>query len=65
MIIKGWRKTKITNAFTLEFQVVAMEANELTPLFTFTSEVEENNHGIEDNDADPIDSIVVVIENCL
>jgi hypothetical protein len=42
-----------------------MEANKLTPLFTFTLEVEENNHGTEDNDADPIDSIVVLIENCL
>ncbi len=42
-----------------------MEANELTFLFTFTLEVEEKNHGIEDNDANPIDSIIVAIENCL
>jgi hypothetical protein len=65
MIIKGWQKIGITNAFTLEFQVVAMESNELTPLFTFTSEVENNNHDTKNNDANPIDSIIVVINNCL
>jgi hypothetical protein len=64
MITKGWEKTRITKAFTFDFQVEAMEANALTPLFTFTLEVEEYND-VKDNEANPIDSIVVVIENCL
>jgi hypothetical protein len=41
-----------------------MEANALTPLFTFTLEVEEYND-TENNEAYLIDSIIVVIENCL
>jgi hypothetical protein len=64
MIAKGWEKTWITKAFTLDFQVEAMEVNALTLLFTFTLEVEEYNDE-EDNKTNPIDSIVVVIENCL
>ncbi len=63
MIAKGWEKIGITKAFTLDFQVKAMEANAFTPLFTFTLEVEDYN--VEDNKIDPIDSIVVVIENYL
>ncbi len=35
MIIKSWQKIGITNAFTSKFQVAMMEANALTPLFTF------------------------------
>jgi hypothetical protein len=42
-----------------------MEANALTLLFTFTLEVEENNDGVEDNDANLAHSIIIVIENCL
>jgi hypothetical protein len=34
MITKSWDKTWITKAFTLDFQVEAMEANALTLLFT-------------------------------
>jgi hypothetical protein len=65
MIIKGWQEIGITNTFTSKFQVVTMEANALTLLFTFTLEVEENNDGTKDNDADLTHSIAVVIENCL
>jgi hypothetical protein len=57
-------KKGITKAFTPNFQVEAMEANALTPLFTFTLEVEEYNDA-EDNEAYPTDSIVIVIENYL
>jgi hypothetical protein len=64
MIAKGWEKTGITKAFTLDFQVEAMEANALTPLFTFIPKVEKYND-VENNEANPINSIVVVIENCL
>jgi hypothetical protein len=64
MIIKGWEKIGITKAFTPYFQIKALEANAFTPLFTFTPKVEKYND-IEDNKIDPIDSIVVVIENCL
>ncbi len=64
MIAKGWEKTRITKAFTLDFQVESMEANALTPLFTFTLKVEEYND-VEENEANPINSIVMVIENCL
>ncbi len=53
MIIKGWQKIGITNTFTSEFQVATMEANALTPFFTFTPKVEENNDGAKDNDVDP------------
>ncbi len=42
-----------------------MEANTFIPLFTFILEVEENNDGAKDNDANPIDSIVTIIENYL
>lgn len=42
-----------------------MEANALTLLFTFTLEVEENNDGAKDNDANLAHSIIIVIENCL
>jgi hypothetical protein len=42
-----------------------MEANAFTLLFTFTLEVEENNDGVEDNDANLAHSIIIVIENCL
>jgi hypothetical protein len=41
-----------------------MEANAFTPLFTFISKVEKYND-VEDNKIDPIDSIAVVIKNCL
>jgi len=61
MITKGWGKIGITKAFTPDFQVEAMEANALTPLFTFTPKVEEYNDE-KDNEADPTDSIIVVIE---
>jgi hypothetical protein len=64
MIAKGWEKIGITKVFTFDFQVEAMEVNALTLLFTFTIEVEEYNDA-EDNEVDLIDSIVVVIENCL
>jgi hypothetical protein len=64
MIAKGWGKTGITKAFIFDFQVEAMEANALTPLFTFTLKVEEYNDA-EDNEVDPINSIVIIIENCL
>ncbi len=42
-----------------------MEVNALTLLFTFILKVEENNDGVKDNDANPANSIVVVIDNCL
>jgi len=42
----------------------AMEANAFTPIFTFTPKVEKYNDA-EDNKIDPIDSNVVIIENCL
>jgi hypothetical protein len=64
MIVKGWEKTRITKAFTLDFQIEAIEANAFTPIFTFTPKVEEYNDA-KDNKIDPIDSNVVVIENCL
>ncbi len=64
MIAESWEKIRITKAFTFDFQVEAMEANVLTLLFTFTLQVEKYNDA-EDNRIDPIDSIVVVIENCL
>jgi len=41
MIIKGWQKIRITNNFTLEFQIVVMEANTLIPFFTFIPKVEK------------------------
>jgi len=34
VIVKGWEETKIANSFTSNFQVVVMEANALTLLFT-------------------------------
>jgi hypothetical protein len=42
-----------------------MKTNPLTPLFTFILEVEENNDGAKNNDANPIDAILTMIENCL
>ncbi len=64
MITKGWDKTWITKAFTFDFQVEAMEANPLTPLFTYTLEVEKYND-VKNNKANPTNSITVVINNCL
>lgn len=34
MIMKGWDTARITRAFGIEFQLVALEANTATPLFT-------------------------------
>jgi len=34
MIVKGWDKARITRAFGIEFQLVPLEANTATPLFT-------------------------------
>ncbi len=64
MIAKGWEKTWIIKAFTFDFQVEAMEVNALTLLFTFTLEV-ENYNDEKDNEPNPTNSIVMVIENCL
>ncbi len=64
MIAKGWEKIGITKAFKSNFQVEAMEANALTPIFTFTLEVEKYDDA-ENNEAYPIDSIIMVIENYL
>jgi hypothetical protein len=41
-----------------------MEVNAFTVFFTFTPKVEEYNDA-EDYKVDPIDSITMVIENCL
>jgi hypothetical protein len=60
MIAKGWEKIGITKTFTPDFQVEAMEANALAPIFTFTLEVQEYND-VEDNKTYPTDSIVMVI----
>jgi hypothetical protein len=65
MIIKGWQKIGIMNAFTLEFQVVVMEANALIPFLTFTPKVVEFNDGTENNHEDLIHSSIAMIENCL
>jgi hypothetical protein len=64
MITKGWEKIGITKVFTPDFQVEAMEANALTLLFTFTPKVEEYNDE-KDNERNPTNSVIVVIENCL
>jgi hypothetical protein len=64
MITKGWDKIGITKTFTLDFQVEAMEANALTPLFTYTPKVEKYND-VKNNEANPTNSIAVVIENYL
>jgi len=53
------------NVFTSKFQMDMMEANALNPLFTFTSKVEENNHGAKDNYVNLVDSIVAMIKNYL
>ncbi len=53
------------NVFTSKFQIAMMEANALTPLLTFTSKVEEKNHGIENNNVNHVDSIVTMNKNCL
>jgi hypothetical protein len=37
MIIKGWKKTRITRNFLVDLQVVALEpANVVTPMFNMT-----------------------------
>ncbi len=59
MITKSWDKTWITKAFTLDFQVEAMEANALTLLFTYIP------NDVKDNEANPTNSIRIVIDNCL
>ncbi len=64
MIAKGWEKIGTTKALTPDFQIKAMEANALTPLFTFILKVEEYNDA-EDNEAYPTNSITMVIEICL
>ncbi len=64
MITKSWDKTWITKAFTLDFQVEAMEANALTLLFTYIPKVEKYND-VKDNEANPTNSIRIVIDNCL
>jgi hypothetical protein len=40
-----------------------METNTLT--FTFILKVEKNNDGAKDNDANHIDFVITMIENCL
>jgi len=64
IIAKSWEKIRIIKTFTPNFQVEAMEVNALTPLFTFILEVEDYNDE-KDNEIDPTNSIIVVIENYL
>jgi hypothetical protein len=42
MILKGWEKTRLIRVWNNEFQLVAMEANKTTSLFTITHDIEED-----------------------
>ncbi len=64
MITKGWEKIRITKAFTPNFEVETTEANALAPHFTFIPKVEKYNDE-KDNESNPTNSIIMVIENCL
>jgi hypothetical protein len=42
MIFKGWKKIRLTRIWNNEFQLVAMEANKTTFLFTITHDIEKD-----------------------
>ncbi len=63
MIVKGWDMTGVTKTFTTNFQLIALEANIVTPFFTMTQGIEEQ---IEDNlDANPTLTMSTIMEECL
>jgi hypothetical protein len=41
MLIKGWEKIGLTRVWNDDFQLVALEANTTTPLFTIMLEIEK------------------------
>jgi hypothetical protein len=42
MILKGWEKIGLIRAWNNEFQLIAMETNITTSLFTITHDIEED-----------------------
>lgn len=63
MIVKGWDMTRVTKTFTTNFQLVALEANIVTPFSTMTQGIEEQ---IEDNlYANPTLTMSTIMEECL
>ena len=63
MIIKGWNKCRIDNAFIHEFQLKVMITNVKSPLFKVTPKIEENIE--EDNISDPTISLNNIVSECL
>ncbi len=64
MIMKGWdKKLLITRAFKFNFQLVALQANATTSLFTMIQGIEKQ---MEKNlNADPTLPLSIIMENCL
>lgn len=65
MICKGWGKTRLLRSFNGEFQLEAMEVNVATPLFSITFNFEIKQQEEENNNIDPEDSMLEIIEQCL
>lgn len=63
MIIMGWNKCGIDNAFIHKFQLKAMLANIESSLFKVTPDFEENIE--EDNILDPTIPLNNIVSECL
>lgn len=63
MIIMGWNKCGIDNAFIHKFQLKAMLANVESSLFKVTANFEENIE--EDNIIDPTIPLNNIVSKCL
>jgi hypothetical protein len=65
MICKGWEKTMFLRNFNEEFQLVAMEVNVATPLFSVSFDSKIRKQEEEDDNIDPKDSTLKITEQCL
>jgi len=65
MICKGWEKTMFLRSFNEEFQLEAMEVNVATPLFSVSFDYKIRKQEEEDDNIDPKDSTLKIMEQCL
>ncbi len=62
MICKGWEKTWVLRSFNENFQLETMEANVATPLFSITFDSKIKQREEEDDNIDPKDSTLKIME---
>jgi hypothetical protein len=65
MIYKGWEKTRLLRSSNEQFQLEAMEANVVRPLFFVNFDYEIKQHEEDDDKIDLEDSMLEIMEQCL